>query len=145
MPYWNIGDKQSGNYFGAGTESMVAGETLLKMFADQGDIPDDVIVYINYGGEWNSKPKSWEFKSFPSEDHKKLGDANINDIEFGEHTYFVYTAAALMRNRYPDYLIPDGYEDARVDEIHIRDTWVADIYRADDLKDYFENVVFVEK
>ena len=150
MPYWNIGDKQSGNYFGAGSESMIAGEALLEMFAEQGEIPDDVIVYINYGGEWNSKPEGWEFKSFPSEDHKKLGNASIEDIEFGKHTYFAYTAAALERKRYPDYEIPDRvipgiFDEAGVLEIKIRDTWVVDIYRADDLRDYFENVVFVEK
>lgn len=145
MPYWNIGDKQSGNYFGAGSESMIAGESLLKMFAERGEIPEDVTVYINYGGEWNAKPKGWEFKSFPSEDHRKLGNASIEDIEFGEHTYFAYTAAALMRKRYPDYVLPIGYDDVRLLEIHVRDTWVVDLYKADDLREYFEKVVFVEK
>jgi len=150
MPYWNWGDKQSGNYYGAGTERMLAGEALLKMFAKEGEIPDDVIVYFNYGGEWNAKPKGWHFESFPSEDHKKLGNASIDDIEFGEHTYFAYTAAALMRNRYPDYVLPEYAEDypfegEHVLEVHVQDTWVVDLYKAEDLRDYFEKVVFVKK
>lgn len=144
MPIWSVENVNSGNYFGAGSERLIVGEELLKHYGEKNMIPEDVKIYINYGGDWNAIPSGWTIDTFPSAGLDSLGDVRLDDIEYGENVYYAFCAAAWKRDRYSFY--PSPYDKGYIPfkEIQVMGAWAVDLYKSDDLREYFEEYVFVE-